>query len=151
MPVDPYTFPDNMNVIAVVQRDGQRLSDAEVAAFVNGECRGAIRANEGSEYYFLTVMGSSSDDQGRVVELRVFADGTEYTVDCKNTFVNDNVLGDLDNPYVLDLDEATGVKVLYSGDDLDDEGWYTLQGYKLKKRPSMQGVYIHKGVKVVIK
>ncbi|MBR6179709.1 MAG: hypothetical protein IKQ77_00645 [Prevotella sp.] len=151
MPVDPYTFPDNMNVIAVVQRDGQRLSDAEVAAFVNGECRGAIRANEGSEYYFLTVMGSSSDDQGRVVELRVFVDGTEYTVDSKNTFVNDNVLGDLDNPYVLDLDEATGVKVLYSGDDLDDEGWYTLQGHKLKKRPSMQGVYIHKGVKVVIK
>ena len=52
---------------------------------------------------------------------------------------------------MLDLDEATGVKVLYSGDDLDDEGWYTLQGHKLKKRPSMQGVYIHKGVKVVIK
>ena len=148
-PVDPYTFPDNMSVVAVVVRDGQRLADAEVGAFVDGECRGAIRANEGSEYYFLTVMGSSADDQNHIVELRVFADGTEYVVDRKNTFINDLVLGDLDNPYVLDLDDASGIKVVYA-DDLDDDGWYTLQGYKLKKRPTRRGVYIHHGEKVIV-
>ena len=150
LPVDPYAFPDNMNVVAVVVCDGQRIADAEVAAFVDGECRGAIRANEGSEYYFLTIMGSSRDDLDHVVELRVFADGTEYVVDRKNTFVNDNVLGDLDNPYVLDLDEASGIKAVYA-DDLDDDGWYTLQGVKLPHKPRFSGVYIHHGEKVVVK
>lgn len=149
-PVDPYTFPDNMSVVAVVVSDGQRLCNAEVAAFVNGECRGAICANAGSEYYFLTIMGSSSDDQNQKVELRVYDQGTEYVVDSKNMFTNDLVLGDLDNPYVLDLDEASGIKVVYV-DDLDDDGWYTLQGVKLPHKPRFSGVYIHHGEKVVVK
>ena len=65
-------------------------------------------------------------------------------------FTNDLVLGDLDNPYVLDLDEASGIKVVYV-DDLDDDGWYTLQGVKLPHKPRFSGVYIHHGEKVVVK
>lgn len=149
-PTDPYNFPDNMNVIAVVVRDGQLLNDVEIGAFVNGECRGAIRANEGSDYYFLTVMGSSAEDQNRTVELRVFANGEEYVVDRSHTFINDLVLGNLDEPYVLDLDEASGIKGLYTGEGLDDDGWYSLHGFKLPRKPVQPGVYIHKGTKVVI-
>ena len=139
-----------MNVIAVVVRDGQLLNDVEIGAFVNGECRGAIRANEGSDYYFLTVMGSSAEDQNRTVELRVFANGEEYVVDRSHTFINDLVLGNLDEPYVLDLDEASGIKGLYTGEGLDDDGWYSLHGFKLPRKPVQPGVYIHKGTKVVI-
>ena len=149
-PVDPYNFPDNMNVIAVVVQDGQLLNDVEIGAFVNGECRGAIRANEGSDYYFLTVMGSSADDQNRTVELRVFANGEEYVVDQSHTFINDLILGNLDEPYVLDLDEASGIKGIFTGEGLDDDGWYTLQGFKLPRKPRLRGVYIHNGTKVVI-
>ena len=149
-PTDPYNFPDNMNVIAVVVKDGQLLNDAEIGAFINGNCRGAIRANEGSDYYFLTVMGSSADDQNNTVELRVFADGEEYVVDRSHTFINDLVLGNLDEPYVLDLDEASGIKSLYTGEGLDDDGWYSLHGFKLPRKPVQPGVYIYKGTKVVI-
>ena len=150
-PVDPYQYPDNMNVIAVVVRDGQLLNNVEIGAFVNGECRGAIRSNEGSDYYFLTVMGSSADDQNRLVELRIFADGEEYVVDNSHTFINDLILGNLDEPYVLDLDEASGIKGVFTGEGLDDDGWYTLQGFKLPHKPRHSGVYIHNGAKVVIK
>lgn len=150
-PVDPYNFPDNMNVIAVVVRDGQLLNNVEIGAFVNGECRGAIRSNEGSDYYFLTVMGSSADDQNRTVELRVFADGEEYVVDNSHTFITDLILGDLDEPYVLDLDEASGIKGVFTCEGLDDDGWYTLQGFKLPHKPRLRGVYIHNGAKVVMK
>lgn len=59
-PVDDHQFPDNMNIIAVVQKDGEQLENAEVAAFINGECRGAVHFKDG--YYFLTVMGSAADD-----------------------------------------------------------------------------------------
>ncbi len=150
-PVDPYNYPDNMNVIAVVVQDGQLLNNVEIGAFVNGECRGAICANEGSDYYFLTVMGSSADDQNRLVELRVYANGEEYVVDQSHTFINDLILGNLDEPYVLDLDEASGIKGIFTGEGLDDDGWYTLQGFKLPHKPRHSGVYIHNGAKVVIK
>ena len=35
--------------------------------------------------------------------------------------------------------------------EADDGEWYTLQGFKLGKRPNVPGVYIHKGKTVVIK
>ena len=148
-PADPYLFPDNMNVIAVVVKDGQRLMNAEIGAFVGEECRGAIRSNLGSEYYFLTVMGSASDDKNSIVELRIYADGKEYVDNRHFPFVNDMVWGNLDEPYVIDLDDPSGITTLYTADDSDD-GWYSLQGYKLMSRPTKRGVYIHNGVKVVV-
>ena len=33
----------------------------------------------------------------------------------------------------------------------DDTNWWTLQGYKIGKRPLQPGVYIHNGRKVVVK
>ena len=54
--------------------------------------------------------------------------------------------------FTLDFgdDEATGIE------DLDREattknGWFTVDGKKLDKQPTRKGVYIHNGVKVVIK
>ncbi len=35
--------------------------------------------------------------------------------------------------------------------NIDDDGWYTLHGVRLKEKPSQRGVYIYKGRKVVVK
>ena len=35
--------------------------------------------------------------------------------------------------------------------ETDDDGWYTLSGLKLDKKPTQTGVYIHRGEKTVIK
>ena len=107
-PVDEHQFPDNMNMIAVVKKDGRQIEDAEVAAFVNGECRGAVSFFEG--YYFLSILGS----------------------------------------YVLDVD-VTAIRTIVAEEAEDDTEWYTLQGAKIGRRPTQQGIYIHKGEKVVIK
>lgn len=146
-PGDDHQFPDNMNIIAVVQKDGEQLENAEVAAFINGECRGAVHFKDG--YYFLTVMGSAADDVNNVVELRVFVDGEEYVVDTKQTFISDAVLGSLDEPYVLDLN-ATDIRLLNIDDD-DDDDWWTLQGFKIGRKPTTPGVYVHHGKKVTVK
>ena len=149
-PVDPHLFPDNMNVIAVVKRGDEAIEDAEVAAFVDGECRGATTFDDG--YYFLTIMGSSADDQGKDVTIRVYADGEEYDV-ARVPFVSDAIYGTLAEPHVLDLSTVDGI-VTVSGDspsDLDDTDWYTLQGFKIGRRPIRSGVYIHRGRKVTIK
>ena len=54
----------------------------------------------------------------------------------------------LDEPYVLNLN-TTAIRTV-KGDE-DDTDWYTLQGYKIGKKPTKQGVYIHHGKKVVIR
>ena len=145
--VNPHLYPDNMNVIAVVKKDGQLTESAEVGAFVNGECRGAIHAESG--YYFLTILGSAADDLDAEIEIRVFLDGEEYVVD-RMPFVSDAILGTLEDPYVFDID-ATAIRSVTTDDEADDAGWYTLHGHKIGHRPTQQGVYIHNGQKVVIK
>ena len=147
-PVDDGKFPDNMNIIAVVEQGGQRIEDAEVAAFVSGECRGAVSYYSG--YYFLTIMGSSENDKNATVELRVWANGKEYIIENEKRFVSDAFYGTLEDPYVLDLDKAaTGISTIT--DDADDADWWTLQGFKIGRRPTKPGVYIHHGETVVIK
>ncbi len=146
-PNDAYLYPDNMNIIAVVKKDGRVRDDAEIGAFINGECRGAICCN--SDYYFLTIMGSSEDDAGKYVELRVFVDGEEYSVDKSLLFFSDAFHGSLDAPYVLDVD-VTAIRSIAGDDADDDDDWYTLQGVKMDRRPTQQGVYIHHGKKVTV-
>jgi hypothetical protein len=146
-PVDPYLYPDNLNIIAVVKKDGQERNDAEIGAFIGGECRGAIGCNK--SHYFLTVMGSSEEDSQKKMELRVWVDGEEYVVDNTLPFISDAAYGTLDEPYVLDVN-ATAIRSI-AADDATDDDWYTLQGIKIGRKPTQPGVYIHHGKTVTIK
>lgn len=145
--MDPYLYPDNLNIIAVVVRDDSPVDNAEVGAFIDGECRGAIGCKKG--HYFLTVMGSSEEDSQKKMELRVWIDGEEYTVDDTLPFISDAFYGSLDEPYVLDVD-ATAIRVVSASALEDDTEWYTVQGFKIGRKPTHPGVYIHKGNKVTI-
>jgi hypothetical protein len=147
--VDPYLYPDNLNIVAVVVRDGSPVDDAEIAAFIDGECRGATGYKKG--YYFLTVMGTSADDSQKKMELRVYADGEEYMVDDTLPFISDAFYGSLDEPIELNLDVVTGISAVNSSAVDNDSDWYTLQGFKIGRKPTQTGVYIHNGEKVVIK
>ena len=146
-PMDDNLYPDNMNIIAVVKKNGAEVDNAEVAGFINGECRGAVSYNKG--YYFLTVLGSSEDDANSKLAIKVWVDGEEYVVDNSLPFISDAFYGSLEEPYVLDID-ATAISTVEL-DDEDDDDWYTLQGLKIGRRPTQQGIYIHKGKTVAIK
>ena len=146
---DPYFYPDNMNIIAVVKKDGQLRNDAEVAAFIGDECRGAITYNSG--YYFLTIMGDSEQDAYQEMQLRVFIDAEEYIVNNQLQFLSDAFYGTLDEPFILDVDATAIRTVVTDHNDAEDTEWYTLQGYKIGRRPIQRGVYIHKGQKVTVK
>ena len=148
-PVDDSQFPDNMTFVIVVEKGGQRIEDAEVSAFINDECRGAVSYYKG--YYFLTIMGSSSDDRDAKIELRIYHDGQEYIIENVKPFISDASYGTLEEPYVLKLeDTTTGIRSFAYG-NYDDTEWYTLQGFKIGRKPTQPGVYIHRGERVVIK
>ena len=56
------------------------------------------------------------------------------------------------NPYVIDLSEMrTGISTIAADDADDDSDWWTLQGFKIGRKPTQPGVYIHHGNKVTIK
>ena len=54
--------------------------------------------------------------------------------------------------FVLDFggDVTTGI-ISIDNEKLNESGWYTVDGKKLEQQPTRKGLYIHNGVKVVIK
>lgn len=147
-PTDDSLFPDNMIMVAVVEKDGEPVEDAEVGAFIGGECRGAVGCKDG--YYFLTILGSAEQDRNTNVELRVWHDGEEHVIENEKRFVSDAAYGTLENAYVLSLGSSTGISNVSAG-AAEDGDYYTLQGFKTDRKPTKAGVYIHNGKKVTIK
>ena len=47
-------------------------------------------------------------------------------------------------------DEPTAISFLPT-DHTGGDGWYSISGVRLSKRPTQQGIYIHRNEKVVIK
>ena len=117
------------------------LDDAEIGAFIDSECRGAISNNRG--YYFMTVMGSSEDDNQKKLELRVFVDGDEYVVDNSLPFISDAAYGTLDEPYVLDLLDSQKVKRGDANGDgtVDMDDVEVTRDYIMNKRPKTFNSY----------
>ena len=63
------------------------------------------------------------------------------------TYISDVNIGTPWNPYVIDLSEMrTGISTIAADDDNE-----TLQGFKIGRKPTQPGVYIHHGKKVTIK
>ena len=89
-------FPDNMNVLAVIELNGNELrtENAELAAFAeNGECRGTalLRYIEPIDRYvaFLTVYGEDGD----ALHFQVRHEDVTYQVNERLTMVVDEVVG----------------------------------------------------------
>ena len=73
-------------------------------------------------------------------------------IDNALTFTTDMNIGTPWNPYVIDLNEIrTGISTIAADDDDNDSDWWTLQGFKIGRKPIQPGVYIHHGNTVVIK
>ena len=71
-------YSDNMTILATLEKDGQQIADAEVAAFIDGECRGSIKGVGG--HYFLTVLGISANDTHKPIVLKAWYDDKEYDI-----------------------------------------------------------------------
>ena len=121
-------YPDNMSMVI-------------------GECRGATRANGG--LYYLIIAGEGN---GQPLELRTCINGEMVVIDNTQTYISDVNIGTPWQPYVIDLSKVlTGISTIAADDADDDSDWWTLQGFKIGRKPTQPGVYIHHGNTVVIK
>ena len=111
-------YPSNMTM-TIRLMDGEAVVDTcEIAAYIDGECRGAVRAHTDSLYY-LVIAG---DGAGQPMELRTVINGEERVIDQTLTFVSDNHLGTPWEPYVIQLNAVQGVEEI--------EASATLGGYR---------------------
>ena len=144
-PVEPTDYPDNMAIVIMLTDGSRVITDAEVAAFIGSECRGAAFADEG--LYYLLVAGEGS---GQPIEIRANVNGSIKTVCTILTYVSDGSLGTPWEPFVIDINDLTGINDIRV--PVSDGVWYTLQGIRYgTTRPTKSGVYLYNGKKVVIR
>ena len=147
-PVDLGLYPNNMTMV-IQLKDGDAVVDTcEVAAFIGDECRGATRASENGLYYLVI----SGEGAGQPITLRTCLNGAIIDIDNTQLFVSDDNIGTSWNPYVIDLQNLSHGITVVDGSAIDSNtDWWTLQGFKIGRKPTQPGVYIHKGEKVTIK
>ncbi|MBQ7572424.1 MAG: hypothetical protein IJT19_09340, partial [Bacteroidaceae bacterium] len=146
-PVELGRYPNNMTMVIQLKNGGAVVDTCEVAAFIGDECRGATRASENGLYYLVI----SGEGASQPITLRTCWDDAIIDIDNTQLFVSDDNIGTSWEPYVIYLDNLSDVIYSIGIDDADDADWYTLQGFKIGRKPTQSGVYIHKGNKVTIK
>ena len=148
-PVELGLYPSNMTmVIRLLGIDGSSIDTCEVGAFIGDECRGAARASSRGLYYLVI----SGEGAGQPMTLRSCIDGEIIDIDNSLMYVSEDNIGTSWDPYVIDLSGLmTGITSVSDSDTDDDSDWWTLQGFKIGRKPTQPGVYIHHGNKVTIK
>jgi hypothetical protein len=107
---DMSKYPTNMSVIAIVENNGMEMSDYEIAAFSNGECRGSARPIyiEQLDAYmtFLTICG----EVGETLTFKYYdvASAETYTLSSVITYAANATLGTIDTPYIMSM-STTGI------------------------------------------
>ena len=105
-PVDHHQFSDNMNVVARIVKGDIEVTDLCLAAFIDGECRGATCATEDG-LYLLTVAGNA-DEAGKPVHFATIYNGEKVWFAEELQWLSDWIYGDLDEPQLFDL-ETSGI------------------------------------------
>ena len=107
-PVDQHNYPSNMTMTIRLMDDQASVDTCEIAAFINNECRGAIRADEEGLYY-LVISGESA---GQTMSIHTVLNGEEVTIDRGLTYVSDEHVGTPWEPYIIQLNSTVGIETV---------------------------------------
>ena len=145
-PIDPTLYPDNMSMVIKLVDLGEPVDSAEVAAFIDGECRGVATSDNG--LYYLLIAGEGS---GQPIELRIAYGDEILTMNPSLTYSSDGNVGTPWDPMVIDLQNIrTGINGIMA-DDGGEESWYSLQGIKLQRKPTRSGIYLRGQAKTIVR
>ena len=103
-PVDRHAYPNNMTVIASITQGGQPVSGAEIGVFADDECRGTSVEIDG--LYFITISGEGNGPQ---LDVRVARNGQIRSTNAALTYVDNAMIGTLNEPFAIELPTVTGV------------------------------------------
>ena len=130
-------------IIGHVDRNGSLIGNAGSTVIVRSSQIGLQGVGEGGQVEMRARgIKQIAEDPG--------IDGEEHVVENEKRFVSDAAYGTLEEAYVLNIGSSTGITNL-SDDDSEDGDYFTLQGYKIGRKPTKAGVYIHNGKTITIK
>ncbi len=135
-----FVAPYAANMTLTAQALGLELEEGDLLmAFAGAELRGQALVTEPDEPLYLTISGDQKAPLTFAVErngniIATAAEAMDYETDA----------------CVGSPNEPTSISFV-GADQLPGDGWYTLSGIKLDKRPRQSGVYILNGKKIVIK
>jgi len=136
-------FEKNMSVIAKVDMDniGTVTPNMVLGAFVNDECRGFIKPtmNPQNKMYLFFINVMSNLSQGETVRFKLYDNTMNVFYDAKETipYQVDNIIGSINEPYMLTLNNVTGVHEMLHGNEFSLNAFpvpfdnFTLINYKL--------------------
>ena len=120
--VNTYQYADNMCIIAKARLDGVELGAGTIVAVYHGdEIRGKATPLDQGPYtniFFLTIWGET---KGQALTFKVYSDGNIYTVNQGLTFTINDWVGDMDDPYYIDVTSSTVGDVTGNGNVNDDD------------------------------
>ncbi len=105
--VDVNKYPTNMSIIAVVNMDGKEMTDYEIGAFSDGECRGSARPVYVEVFdrhlLFLTVHGEGNEEITFRYYDVVADEEYEYSAEEVFYYEADATIGTMPEPYTLNF------------------------------------------------
>lgn len=93
-------YPNNMNVIAVVKDGDAVVENAAVEVYADNSLRCVSEQSVVDNKHFMTIYGDKSAER---LTFNVVVDGIVYEVENTIDFSEDAVVGALDNPYIIQL------------------------------------------------
>ena len=109
----PITTESNMTIIAVVKDGDEIVENANVSVYAGTELNGRSFKPVKDGIHFITVGGQKGDND--MLTFVVETEDGEHLLKQSDVFVADAHKGSIDNPYVLQLNEATGIDVTSAG------------------------------------
>ncbi len=112
---DAYAYSGNMSVVAVAEMGGEELrsEDYELAAFVNGQCRGSVRLLDVTHLNRSLALLTIQGEAGEKVSYRLYDHSTGLAYESLPTdgieFAKDRVEGSMDSPVTIHFN-TTGVE-----------------------------------------
>ena len=103
-------YPDNMNLIIQVKDGDLVVENAVVEVFANKSLRGVSEQTVKDDKHFLTVYGDASDER---LSFIVTVDGIKYRIKETFNFREDVLIGTLNEPYVIQLDDVESGVTIY--------------------------------------
>lgn len=120
------TSEDNMSVIADVMLNGEPIEGSTISVYAGDELCGYSALDSETGLHFITV--GSTDNGSRKLRFVVETEDDTYVFDALFDFRADAVIGSVKNPFMLNLDMATGIGSQYAGKAIDRIEYYDLTG-----------------------
>ena len=136
------TSGSSMTVVAIA--DGVEVQPGDIlTAYCDAEVCGIAVAEE-QGVFFLSIGANGTYKSHGNLTFTIERDNevVATTTHSQISYMTDAALGTPDEP--------TAIRFL-STDRMDGDGWYSISGIKLSKRPTKHGVYIHRNEKIIIK